>query len=310
MNTGTVWPESKVLAKGLLFPEGPVALSDGSVLLVEVGRGTLSRVLPGSQKAVIVAECGGGPNGAAIGPDGAAYICNNGGIEFVAGRWRRVADVGGSIQRVDISTGHVVSLYTEVAGHTLLAPNDLVFDSTGGFWFTDTGHAVGSVERPTGAIYYAQPDGSRITKAVDNLSHPNGIGLSPEGDVLYWAETVERSVRSRRIEAPGQLAPMPGSHPWTTVAVLSGTAQLDSLAVERRGHICVGQLNPGGIVVVNPNTGLTDLRTPPADLAEKYVTNICFGGDDMSTAFIICSESGTLVSSRWPEPGLNLAFNA
>ena len=34
------------IASGLQFPEGPIALPDGSVLLVEIRRGTLSRVLP------------------------------------------------------------------------------------------------------------------------------------------------------------------------------------------------------------------------------------------------------------------------
>ncbi len=63
---------------GLMFPEGPVAMADGSVILVEIRRGTLTRVLPNGEQE-IVAELGGGPGGAAIGPDGAMYICNNGG---------------------------------------------------------------------------------------------------------------------------------------------------------------------------------------------------------------------------------------
>lgn len=68
------------LASGLRFPEGPVAMADGSVLLVEIERRTLLRVRPDGAKQV-VARFGGGPNGAAIGPDGKCYICNNGGFE-------------------------------------------------------------------------------------------------------------------------------------------------------------------------------------------------------------------------------------
>ena len=60
-------PELTVLAEGLRFPEGPIALEDGSVLIVEIARGTLSRVNNG--KVEVVATLGGGPNGAAIGPD-------------------------------------------------------------------------------------------------------------------------------------------------------------------------------------------------------------------------------------------------
>ena len=62
--------EMKLIADGLKFPEGPIAMPDGSILLVEIARGTLTRVTPDGKKEV-VAEPGGGPNGAAIGPDGA-----------------------------------------------------------------------------------------------------------------------------------------------------------------------------------------------------------------------------------------------
>ena len=70
------------VASGLQFPEGPIALEDGSVLLVEIARGTLSRVTPDG-RIHVVADLGGGPNGAAIGPDGAVYVCNNGGFRYV-----------------------------------------------------------------------------------------------------------------------------------------------------------------------------------------------------------------------------------
>ena len=74
----TITPTPKVLASGLRFPEGPVAMPDGSVLVVEIFGPTLSRIAPDGTRTV-VAEVPGGPNGAALGPDGAVYICNNGG---------------------------------------------------------------------------------------------------------------------------------------------------------------------------------------------------------------------------------------
>ena len=70
-----------LVTDALAFPEGPVILADGSVLVVEIRSGRLTRVAPDGGKTVI-AELGGGPNGAAIGPDGAVYVCNNGGLEF------------------------------------------------------------------------------------------------------------------------------------------------------------------------------------------------------------------------------------
>src|SRR6201999_373342 len=70
------------IATGLRFPEGPVAMDDGSVIVVEMAAGAITRVTPDGKKHVI-ATPGGGPNGLAIGPDGALYVCNNGGnFEF------------------------------------------------------------------------------------------------------------------------------------------------------------------------------------------------------------------------------------
>src|SRR5580704_3500304 len=125
------------IARGLRFPEGPIAMPDGSVLLVEIEAATLTRVMPdGSTK--IVARTGGGPNGAAIGPDGAVYVCNNGGL-----RWHRDGGAlrpimqaddysGGRIERVDLTTGVVSVLYMGTDEVRLRGPNDIVFDGHGG----------------------------------------------------------------------------------------------------------------------------------------------------------------------------------
>ena len=81
---GYMTPAPREVATGLRFPEGPVAMPDGSVILVEIESQHLTRVKPGGAIERI-AHLGGGPNGAAIGPDGRAYICNNGGFDFDRG---------------------------------------------------------------------------------------------------------------------------------------------------------------------------------------------------------------------------------
>ena len=73
-----------IIASGLRFPEGPVAMEDGSVILVEIEAGCITRVKPDGTKQT-VAEPGGGPNGLAMGPDGKLYCCNNGGFDWVRG---------------------------------------------------------------------------------------------------------------------------------------------------------------------------------------------------------------------------------
>jgi gluconolactonase len=300
----------RVITDQLMFPEGPVALADGSVLVCEIARSTLSRV-SSDGRVTVVAHCGGGPNGAAIGPDAAVYICNNGGMS-------RESRMPACIQRVDLATGACDVLYTECEGAPLLAPNDLVFDDAGGMWFTDSGFA-NRTERKFGAVYYATPDGSAIRRVVARVPESNGIGLSPAGDVLYWAETGPRRVMRRRIVSPGELDPSPGIEIRTLVlhgqfdhdvllVGLPGHQELDSLAVEADGSVCVATLVDGCVTVISANGEPVARMTLPAEVSDPLVTNICFGGADLRTAYLTLSMTGRLVSCRWPRPGLRLQY--
>lgn len=165
MQINRVTPTVQELAHGLQFPEGPIALPDGSVILVEMRRQTLSRVTPDG-RVEIVAELGGGPNGAAVGPDGLIYVTNNGGPEWMTDQQGNTLPLSpvagsGSIQVVEPRTGKARTLYDRCDGRPIGSPNDLVFDDHGGFWFTDFGtYRPGSSDR--GGIYYARADGSRI----------------------------------------------------------------------------------------------------------------------------------------------------
>lgn len=298
-------------AQGLAFPEGPVAMSDGSVLVVEIRTGHLTRVSANGTLKVIAA-LGGGPNGAAIGPDGAAYVCNNGGLAF-----HDVGDMavpghappnylGGSIQRVDLTTGAVTTLYTSCEGRGLRGPNDIVFDRDGGFYFTDLGKSDdATIDR--GFLYYARPEGGRIACVRTGLIQPNGVGLSPDQKSLYVAETLTGRVWAFDIEAPGKLAPSPAPFsPGRLVVTLPGHHYVDSLAVDSRGRICLAAGPEGGIFVIIPDGSSIDHRRIPG---EVIVTNICFGGSDLRDSWITASGSGRLYRTRWDVPGLKLNFN-
>lgn len=299
-------PDFKELASGLLFPEGPIAMSDGSVVLVEIRRGTLSRVSSAGEIEV-VAELGGGPNGAAIGPDGRCYVCNNGGFEWmeIGGNFipgEQPADYsGGRIEAVDLTSGETTVLYRECDGIPLQGPNDIVFDREGGFYFTDLGKTRGR-ELDRGAVYYAQPDGSSIREVRFPVMTPNGIGLSPDEDRLYVAETMTSRLMGYPITSPGELASVPD---WEALVTGFSNYQLfDSLAVDAAGNVCVATLVNGGITIIAPDGG----TTTHVATGDPMTTNICFGGDDLRTAFITCSMSGRLVSCEWETAGLPLNF--
>src|SRR5436190_8172948 len=302
----------RTIATGLEFPEGPVAMPDGSVLVVEIKRGTLSRVTP-EGKIEVVAECGGGPNGAAIGPDGKAYICNNGGFEWTEVMGLNIPGhqpenyIGGRIQRVDLDTGKVEDLYTECNGNPLRGPNDIVFDTSGGFWFTDHGKTRPR-DRDQGGIYYAKADGSSITEVIHPTDGPNGIGLSPAGDKLYYAETHTGRVFQRDVSGPGQLAEGNPLDPSGLLVGLPGMQLLDSLGVDAEGNVCVATLGmTPGITVISPS-GEARLESLGPDCWDVLTTNICWGGDDMKTAYITISGTGRLVAADWPTAGLELAY--
>ena len=301
----------EVVTEGLQFPEGPIAMADGSVLLVEIRRQTLTRVLPDGRQE-IVAKLGGGPNGAAIGPDGAVYVVNNGGFEWVPGPGGAITTHGkapkdytsGSVQRVDLTTGAVKTLYTECDGRPLRGPNDLVFDRDGGMWFSDPGK-VAAEWIHHGHLLYARPDGSLIRRVRDPMVTPNGVGLSPDQKTLYVAETLTARLYSFRITGPGQIAEPSDQWDRDVMGPLPGKQMLDSLAVDSAGNICVGTLRHGGITVFSPRGGFEHIAFP-----DPMITNICFGGPDMRDAWVTGSATGKLFKCRWPSAGLRLNFNA
>ncbi len=298
------------LASGLLFPEGPVILADGSVILVEIARGTVTRVAPDGTVSYVSSQ-GGGPNGLALGPDGKMYVCNNGGFKWTPpGSERGLLPIaqaddysGGRIERLDLATGAIEVLYTKTENGPLKGPNDIVFDDQGGFYFTDLGKGRAR-EIDRGGVYYAKADGSFIKEMVYPMFTPNGIGLSPDGSVLYVAETETARLWAFDLTAPGEFSrqPFPSPHGGRLVAGIGGYNRFDSLALDADGNICVATLVNGGITVISPDGDWRHLAVP----GERWVTNIAFGGPELRTAYLTLSSTGRLVSCPWENSGLLL----
>jgi gluconolactonase len=285
-------------------------MPDGSVIVVEMFGPRLTRLHPDGRQQT-VGEIPGGPNGAAKGPGNLVYVCNNGarftemaidGI-CIPGPCTTKAYLGGRIQTVDLSTGQVTDLYTECEGRPLWAPNDLVFDGHGGFYFTDYG-LIDDEKRIShlSGIYYAKNDGSGISEVVFPAHEPNGIGLSPDGSKLYWSETWNGRIMQRDVAAPGQLIPVSMVDASACLYGFPGFQLLDSLAVDGDGNVCVATLINGGISVVTPDGKLIEFVAT----GDMLTTNICFGGDDLTTAYITASGTGKLLKMDWPRSGARL----
>lgn len=332
----------RVVADGLNYPEGPVyCQKTGTVLVVEIGAGTLTRIYPdGSKPKETVASLGGGPNGAAYGPDGALYICNDGGF-FIAKVPRKlpggrtdVIEVAlfqppnytiGSIQRV-APDGSVSTLYTHFQALDpsknlqtlpLRSPDDLVFDTSGGFWFTDWGKDRWRDRDITG-VYYALPDGSSIQEKIFPLKSPNGIGLSPDDKRLYVAESFTRRILYWELDSPGVIKPNPrtGDGSYLLTAHLPFQACPDSMAIDEAGNIYAacflpqGQdpLSRGGIAVVSPGGEVLEWIEIDSGDPDPLPSNLCFGGPDRKTAYITLDGTGKLIACEMRVAGKRLAW--
>jgi gluconolactonase len=307
----------RCIAKGLEFPEGPVALPDGDVVVTEIRGGRLTRIAADGTCSTL-AETGGGPNGAALGPDGALYVCNNGGSRWARRPWpypdpdaielllpagEAEDGPGPCVQRVSLGSGEVECLYRACGDEPFRRPNDIVFDAQGGFWFTDSGGRAPRSRDLTG-VFYAAPDGSRVEEVIHPLDMPNGIGLSPDGGTLYVVETRTRRLWACGLAGPGRVSSRRGLATIPSGGPLN-FGGCDSLCVDAAGNVIVATIGAGGVSVVSPEGEL--LAHVPLD--DPMTTNACFGGPALRTLFVTAASKGELVAfDDWPVPGLPLAF--
>lgn len=221
--------ELTIVAEGLGFPEGPVATQDGTLYFVDIRQQTLMRLEDGS-KPEWVADIPGGPNGLAIGPDGHAYVCNNGGVfdfdevppapdklprnrnEYLlipdpkcpGQNYGKLATdaaghpiagkahaAAGSICKVNLKTCKVTELYGPSKGDSLIAPDDIVFDANGPEGsFWFTDCGYQNSAILRKGGVYAGHVNGQPPVKMADIPSANGIGFSKDGKVLYVADTL------------------------------------------------------------------------------------------------------------------------
>ena len=234
-------------ASGLGWPEGPTALPDGRIVLVESYRSQLTAI-DRDGKAQRFAYVAGAPNSCVLGSDGLLYVCQNGGT---TGPWRAAEMTTPSIQRV-AEGGKPEILLTEIAGIALNGPNDLVFAADGRLIFSDPGTYNPANPDPS-YIFAIEPDG-KASIAVDFAEpvFPNGVAIEADGSIV-WAESYTGHVQRQRPDGSVEdLGRLPGANPIP-----------DGLKVGADGRLYVTDIAANGIHVLRPDgtsEGLLRLR--------------------------------------------------
>jgi gluconolactonase len=279
---------------GIRFGEGPVwcppgsLVGAGTVVVTSVADGALYRVWPAEQRVELLAETGGGANGAALATDGSMLVTQNGGFDFA----KMGVSAFGDAPYQPVTPGlQLVSPAGEVsylADAGFQAPNDLVVASDGTVYFTDPPPYPPPAER-VGRVWAYEIDGTLRVVAGD-FAYCNGIALDLERNVVV-------------VEQRGLLRLLPdGSREW--VAEVLGPGGGDGFCLDVDGNFYVAATVDHGVRVVGPDGKELDFLTIEG---EGVTTNCCFGGPGLRTLFATDAVPGRVVAwEGLPTPGLPL----
>jgi gluconolactonase len=249
--------KSTLLASGLGFPEGPVVMGDGRIVLCDGNTGDLLVYADGIVSTY--AHTGGSPWGAVLGSDGAIYVTQGGNVPGSGD-----AGAVSGIQRVQPG-GSVELLFSEVAGYPLYGPNDLAFGPDGRLWFTESGSEQDfrfDVRSP-GRLFAVGPSGAGEMLAELPNVYPNGIAFDAR-QRLYWTESMQHRVRRLSGGKPVTFCQLPDSH------------VPDGMAFAADGRLFVATTVSQGVTVVSPDgVLLEEIRLG------EHATNCIFDGSDL-----------------------------
>jgi len=275
-----------ILAEGLRFPEGPVWLGPRRVAFTEIRGQCVSLWDDGSVRCIAVT--GGGANGATLGPDGALYVANNGGLSLGhEGRWTAPDPIPGRIQRVTLA-GEVTDVAVELPGVPPNRPNDLCFGPDGLLYYTDPHNWEDLANLGVGRVARTTLDG-RVELVAEVPAFPNGIAFGPD-DRLYVAQSVTQKIlvmESRPGTPIREHCTLPHGYP-------------DGFCFDREGGLYVAGSLGDVIVLFHPDGRVRDV-IEMGDGTEP--TNCCLGD---GVLYVTLSGTGQLVSIELPAEPLPL----
>ncbi|RFP08380.1 SMP-30/gluconolactonase/LRE family protein [Duganella sp. BJB488] len=229
LETALAEPYFKVSDKPLPL-EGLAFDRQGNLLFVDIFGGRVLHLTPELELTTIFIDKTLTPVGIAIHRDGRIFVVGVGNL--AAGRMIAL-DPDGSNPR---------TIVPDSAGYV---PDDLVFDSTGGIYFSDV---KGTSTSPTGGVYYIAPDAKTITPLLSNMAMANGVTLSPDGKALWATEFAAGRLHRVDLNEHGGIAPFGSTVPFH----FTGRAP-DSMRTDADGNVYVAMFNQARILVFSPN---------------------------------------------------------
>lgn len=243
------------IATGFTGGEGPVWSRDGFLLFSDYEADRIYKYIPGKNPEVYREGSNGG-NGNTMDRQGRLYTC-----EYKSRR----------VTRTD-RQGRIEVLADKFEGKRFNAPNDIVVRRDGHVYFSDPLYTpLEHRELDFFGVYHITPKGE-IEAIARWKSRPNGVTLSPDGKILYVANTEEKSIHGFDLDTQGR-----ASHDHVVIANLEGGA--DGIRTDRKGNL---YLAVHGVVVYSPNGKLLGKIHPPVN-----PRNIAFGDKDFKTLYMI-----------------------
>lgn len=287
-----------IFAKGLSVPEGPVALPDGSWLVVEMGpdRGCVSRVGADGKARTELARTG-RPNGLAMDYRDRIWVCESNPPSLIRmeldGAWQVVLD--------------------RSADGPFLFPNDLCFGPDGMLYFTDSGirfvdFAPGGKVRSdyadldyAGRVYRLDPETLALSVLADGIKFTNGLAFGPGDTHLYVAETITGDILRYAWSRDG-LGPAEIFGNVISPDAPAGMNGPDGIAFGADGDLYVTVFGQGDVTVLAPDGSVrTRIRTEGS-----APTNVAFGRDGEKRIYVTEDEHGTIEAFDVGTSGLPL----
>jgi sugar lactone lactonase YvrE len=275
----------ELFGSGLARPEGVMATREGVAWCADA-RGACTRIAPdGSSERF--GNLGGTPNGICIDRDGAIIVANIG---------------SGEVQRLFPDGRHELVANT-MDGKPTPTPNFPFIDKQGRMWVTNSSaHELEDATRtaiPDGSVYVVEGGESR--ELAGDIQFANGITLDEKEEFAYVAETMGRRVLQYAIRDDGSLGP-----PEQYGPILGDHAHPDGIAFDAAGNLWVTLVSINALGVITPDGELVIALDDPRGTKLRRPTNICFGGENLQTAYVGSLAGSFLATFQAPFPGMPL----